>query len=274
MNKEIDGFIHLFNQISGIDLSIYDQSFTAKTIRDRLLATSYETIDSYSLYLANSSDEASLLKSLFNNSYSEFFRNPLTFAYLEQILLPLIIERKRVNHESEIRIWSAACASGQEAYSLAILCSELTARRNESIKCRIFATDISSYEISNAQKGIYQSASVSKVTLNRIHHYFTRKDDSFTIIPELREQIDFSVFDLLSEQASCPPASIYGNFDLVFCGNLLFYYKPNYRKLILDKIGHSLNLGGYILTGEAERDIIKGNYYREVFPNSCIFQKK
>jgi len=257
-----------------LDISMYKDSFLEKTIRNRKDETFCQTGEEYYSYLINNTDEPLVLLHHFGNSYSEFFRNPLTFAYLEQAVLPLLIEKKKAGKEKEIRIWSAACASGQEAYSLAILCDELIENTSADITCRIFATDINPDEISNAQQGIYQSGVLNKVTLNRIQTYFTGRGENYIISPKIKDYIDFSVFDLLSERVACPSASIYGNFDLVFCSNLLFYYKPEYRQRILDKTDHCLSPGGYLVTGETEREIVKQNNYREIFPNSAIFQRK
>lgn len=225
-------------------------------------------------YLENRTEEVAVFRSRLTNSYTEFFRNPLTFACLEQVILPQLVEKKRIRKENEIRIWSAACASGQEAYSIAILCDELIESKKADINYLIFATDIDSEVLEQAQRGHYQAETLGKVTLKRIQTYFIRKGENYSIASEIIRCIDFSVFDLLSDQGSSPSASIYGNFDLVFCSNLLFYYKPEYRKRILEKIGNSLSKGGYLITGETEREIIKGNNYREVFAHSAIFQKR
>lgn len=224
--------------------------------------------------LESSVEEATVFRRKLTNSYSEFFRNPITFAYLEQVVLPQLVEKKRIRKENEIRIWSAACASGQEAYSMAILCDELIETKKSDFNYLIFATDVDPDELLNAQKGVYNPATLGKVTLKRVQMYFSPDGDAYSIVPRLRNRIYFSAFDLLSDLGSCPPASIYGNFDLVFCSNLLFYYKPEFRIRILEKIGNSLSRGGYLITGETEREIIKGNNYREVFANSAIFQKK
>ena len=85
------------------------------------------------------------------------------------------------------------------------------------------------------------------------------------------KDIDFSVFDLFSEQLSSPPASIFGDFNLVICANLLFYYKHEFRKIILEKVGSCLAKGGYLVTGETERDILLRYNYHEIFPQSAIF---
>jgi len=233
-----------------------------------------ESDDEYMNYLEVNEAEANLLVDQLTNSYSEFFRNPLTFAYLEQVILPQLIEAKKARNEKEIRIWTCACASGQEAYSLAILGDELAKSYCADITFRIFATDVSSKELSNAQKGVYSPATMGNVALKRIQTYFTREGETYAVDARLKEYIDFSVFDLLSNQQSCPPASVYGNFDMVFCSNLLFYYKPEYQASILEKAGNCLEKGGYLVTSETERDRINEKHYRKVFLNSAIFQKR
>lgn len=274
MSKETERCIDFVKLKFGCDISMYDTSFLKKVINGRMTVLDCITIDNYLLFLENYPDEYTELIDQLSNSYSEFFRNPIAFAYLEQIVLPMLIGKKIKNGEKEIRIWSAACASGQEAYSIAILCNELIESNKSDIACRIFATDISRKDLNIAQRGVFQMSSLTKVSLNRILKYFTQQGENFTIDPNLRKLIDFSFFDLLAENGSSPPASIYGNFDLVFCSNLLFYFKPEYRQKILDKSLNCLSSDGYLITGESEREIVKRNNLHEVFVNSCIFQKR
>lgn len=273
MPNEIGKYIQLIQEQYALDISMYDRSFLEKSIQSRISSTLCGNFDAYLDYMAKVPGEYMLFVNQLTNSYSEFFRNPLTFDYLEQIVLPKLLENTKSRKEKEIRIWSAACASGQEAFSLAILCDELANSGNSELKFRIFATDINSEMLVIAQNGIFQSISLNRVTLKRAQTYFTQKGDIYSISPKIKNQVDFSVFDLLSDQDSCPPASIYGNFDIIFCANLLFYYEPEYRQIILKKVKHCLKPGGYLITGESERDIAKANGFSEVFQNSAIFQR-
>jgi len=273
MKIEIQEIINLLLHTKGTDISIYEENFLIKTIDKRLMATDNNSYRNYCRYLIANESEIDLLFKSLHISFSEFFRNPLTFAVLEQIIFPSFLEKKKIRKEKDIRIWSAACAAGQESYSLAILFDELMEISNSKIVCRIFATDICPLELSNASRGVYQTKSVNKVSLQRIQKYFTKKGDSFTISQNLRKYIDFSVFDLLAEHGYSPPASIFGNFDVIFCSNILFYYKPEYRIRILEKLSKNLSPGGFLITGEAEREIVKSFKFREVFPNSAVFQK-
>ena len=109
--------------------------------------------------------------------------------------------------------------------------------------------------------------------MKRVNQWFTKHSDIYTVIPELKEHIDFSVFDLFSENLIAPPASIFGDFDLVICANLLFYYKPEFQEVIIEKTGKCMAKDSYLVVGEAEREILKKLNYCEEFPQSAIFQK-
>ncbi len=274
MEQSFSEIIELLKKINGIDISCFDDSFIAQSIEKRFSANGMHSPDDYLVYLKNNGPEAGLLLDSMHISFSEFFRNPLTFAYLEQLVLPMLLAKKKKDKGKELRIWSAACASGQEAYSLAILLDEIRENFSEKMEYRIFATDNNLLELGKARKGSYSSFIVNKVTLKRLNTYFIRDNENYLLQPFLKKYVDFSFFDLLSDQRTCPEPSIYGDFDLVVCSNLLFYYKPEYRKRILEKIGQTMAPGAYLITGETEREILTKYNYQEVFENSAIFQKK
>jgi len=266
MNKPID-------DISVIDFSIFNKSFVEKTISVRISETKCNSLDEYNKYLKNNINESDKLKRALNNNYSEFFRNTFTFSFLEHRIIPLLYESMLTKSHREIRIWSAACAGGHEAYSIAIICDEFSKIYNSGLKFRIFATDINELEIEKAKKGVYTENVLKNVTFDRIKNYFTQKGDNFIVNQKLKETIDFSNFDLLSKECNCPPASIFGNFDIVFCSNLLFYYNSNAQKSIINKVDKCLADNGYLIVGEAERDIVIKYDYKEIFSQLAIFKK-
>lgn len=263
----------LLLKVHGVDVSKYDDSFLNRSIQKRIKATNCDTAKAYYKFLEQDGKEGANFVNSLNISYTEFFRNPLTFAVLERIVLPSIASHNSKTRRKEIRIWSAACATGQETYSLAMLLDELISGDNNKINFRIFATDQDDMQVNKANEGQYSANALDNVSLKRVKQWFTQRNDTFAIKPELKTNIDFSVFDLVNEQSGCPPASIFGDFDLVVCANLLFYYKPEYQKIIVEKAGKCLANGGYLITGETERDILMGYNFREVFPQSAIFQK-
>lgn len=240
--------------ITGIDLSPFSNLFVEKTINVRMAEAKCTSIEQYADYIKSSSTETGKLKKALNNNFSEFFRNTLSFAFLEHHILPALAAQKIKKPNREIRIWSAACAAGQEPYSIAMLCDEFMEKHKTGISFRIFATDISEPEIQNAKQGVYTEEALKNVSFGRVKNYFTPKGNRFVVNQQLKDYIDFSTFDLLSGQYNCPPVSIFGNFDIVFCANLLFYYKPNVQKRILQKVDSSMARGGWLIVGDAEKE--------------------
>ncbi len=271
MNGMIRNITEIFMNKYGMDISMFDESFLNKTILQRIGTTQCLDIADYSRFVGEDSKEAGLVLDLLRVSYSVFFRNPLTFSVLESIVLPEIIFRKRENKRKEIRIWSAACAGGHEPYSMAMILENLKGQ-NDQFSYRIFGTDMDEVQITKAHKGEYSKESVGNIRKNQLDQWFTRSGSSYVVIPKLKKHCEFYVFNLLSTHSS-PPESIYGDFDLVLCTNILFYYKPAYRTIIMDKIRDSLAEDGLVITGEAERDILKAGNFKEAFPQSAIFRK-
>ena len=265
--------LRIFLQSYGLDVSRYDVSFLNKSLQKRMTETHCESEETYCHLLEQNYNEGELFFDSLHNSYTEFFRNPLTFAVLERIILPSLMLKKKISKNKEIRIWSAACAAGQEAYSLAMLLEEIKNGNDENLNYRIFATDQSETQVNQSRKGTYSAAELNNLNMKRVKQWFTKQADSYSVKPELKQNIDFSVFDLFSEHLSAPPASIFGDFDLIICANLLFYYKPEFQKVIVEKTGNCLANNAYLVVGETERDILMKQNYLEVFPQSGIFQK-
>ena len=256
MTKEIQKYIQLLKEQYALDISMYDSSFLEKSIQFRLSSTSCLNFEAYLDYMAKVPNETSCLFDQLSNSYSEFFRNPLTFAILEQLVIPGLFERQSKKLSGEIRIWSAGCASGQEPYSLAMLLDNFKNTRVPTMSYRIFATDNSVNELEVARKGVFDFKSVQNTKLEYAEKYFRQKGESYQLDSKLMEQVDFSVYDLLDKDSGSPSASIYGDFDLIMCSNVLFYYQPDYQQIILQKIYSALKPGGFFITGEAEKQIV------------------
>ena len=271
MKRENKNIIDLLKQHK-IDVSKYDETFLSKSLQKRITEINCKSKEEYFLLLAEDANESELFNNSLNNSYSEFFRNPLTFSVLERIVIPALMLRKKETKRKEIRIWSAACAAGQESYSLAIILEECINGIDKNYNYRIFATDQCKTQLDEAIKGKYDLSSLNNMSLKRAKEFFTKQGDSYTIKTALKKNIDYSVFDLFSEKLLCPPVSIFGDFDIVVCANLLFYYKPEYRKTILQKATNCMAAGGYLITSESEREIFINYHYKEVFPQSGIFR--
>jgi chemotaxis methyl-accepting protein methylase len=274
MNSMQDQLIEVMSLSHGRDVSCYDEAFLAKTLGRRMASAGYESAKDYVADLSDNGAEAESFSKSLSICYSEFFRNPLTFALLEQLILPSLIEAREKSGRSEIRIWSAGCAAGQEAYSVAILLDEQTRAHGHPVPFRIFGTDRDESVLDSARLGVYDQAAVQNVCLRHLREYFTREGESYVLAERLRAQVDFSFYDLLDERNTCPPASIFGDFDLILCSNVLFYYRQEVRRNLVEKMRRALTNHGYFITGEVERFIVEQcGEFRAVDTPVWVFQK-
>lgn len=274
MTNSTEPYLTYFQTRYNQNISVYDATFLQNTINDRKTELGLTTDREYLNDLENRAEEAATFLDRLSISYSEFFRNLLTFSILEQSVLPRIFNEKGKSHSHEIRIWSAGCAAGQEPYSLAMLFDEYKNSRGSNVGFRIFATDGSEKEIEAARRGIFDFKSVRNVRLELAEKYFRRSGEFYLLDDRIKKQVDFSCYNLLDQDSSAPPSSIYGDFDLIMCSNVLFYYQQEYQRVILQKIFHALRSGGFLVTGEAETAIVRslGGFRQDASP-AAIFVK-
>lgn len=264
----------MLKQLHGLDISMYEAAFLERSLEKRMQATGCDSPEDYCAWLEHNPAEGKILQNSLQNHTSQFFRAPLTFAVLEGMFLPELIHKKKKDKRSEIRIWSAGCAAGQEAYSLAILLEEALGNPHPGLTYRIFATDLDETRLDEARVGYYTAEALGNLSLKRLQTWFTRQAEGYRIKPALHKNINFSLFDLTQEERVCPADSIFGDFDLVVCCNVLIYYQPKSRNLMLDKFAHCLARCGALVTGEAERAIALSHHYSEVYPQAAIFRLK
>jgi chemotaxis methyl-accepting protein methylase len=263
---------NLLSQISGWDMGRYEGTFLSKSLEKQIHEKHCASIEDYYVYLEQNHEEGvTFIKSL-QIHFSEFFRDPLACALLERVIIPELILKKKAGKQKEIRIWSAGCAAGQEAYTVAILLDEAISSTGQNLNYRIFATDLDQALLDEARLGRYHPEAIKNINLKRVGSCFTRQGEDYVIKPSIQQHIDFSIFNLFDENRGCPPVSIFGDFDLVFCCNLLIYYQPEYRNLIFNKFSNCIVQGGYLVTGEAERAIAPSHHFSEVYPQASIFR--
>lgn len=248
-----------------------EAAFVLKSLGQGSVEQGNQDVADYVRRLTESPEKLAEFISSLHITWSAFYRTPLTFAALDQVVFPMLADRTK-NSTRDIRIWSAACAAGEEPYTVAMLLSQYEGAGKPTF--RIFASDISEREIDAARKGSYPATSLENLPVKFVQSCFRQSGNRYTIMEEYIRQVDFSVFDLLSPIQSCPQSSIYGDFDLIFCANLLFYYRTESRIIIMEKINSCLARDGYIVTGDSEREIVKRFGFKEVIPYTSIFKKR
>lgn len=257
-----------------MDFSIFDRNYFQSALNKRIGSLGFPSTEAYFEYMQEEPNEQNILQNALYNHHSEFFRNRNNFNYIEYTILPQLIKEKSENGKKEIRIWSAACAAGQEAYSLAIICNELSQLSNSTVNVHIFASDISESEIEKAQRGVYELNHLNNITLKRLKENLKEVRVQYIINDDLKKRIEFSTFDLLDQESLSPTSSIFGGFDIVLCNNLLFYYNSEQRKMMINKISNNLVKNGFLIVDEAETGIINTNkqYICEV--GTSIYRKR
>lgn len=270
MERMISQILELLHRESKYDFSGCSYSMLARRITMRFTATGTSDLESYYQYLQDHKEELEPLMQSVTIKVSHFFRNPLDFEIINKILGYLII--KKLEKHEQLRIWSAGCATGEEAYTLAILVSEHL--HKEHLETAIFATDIDREALAEAQEGVYKEGVLQEMKFGLLQKYFTLSEGKYVIKHVIRKMVNFSFHDQLSDSNVFPAESIFGDFDLVLCRNLLIYYNQSYQEKIERRLYDSLDMGGYLMLGEAEH---VGDYYhrklKKVAPVSNIYKK-
>ncbi len=214
-------------------------------------------------HLQKTPSEIELLISDFLIGVSSFFRDPEAFDILKKEVIPQIIEQK--SGKEFIKIWVACCATGEEAYSLAILIKEYLIQTGRDIEVKIFATDINRTALDQAAKGVFSANIVKNVSAERLNNFFDKAEDSYKIKTDIRKMLIFARHDLTKN----PP---YCYVDLISCRNMLIYIKPVLQKQVLAKLGFGLRKNGFLFLGSSENLSIVKEDFTEISTKWKIYQ--
>lgn len=252
MNQELEKILSYLNEKRGFDFSGYRPPMIERRVGKRLLAVKSANFREYLSYLEEHPEELNSLIDVLTINVSRFFRETLTFEYIAARVLPAIVLRKAGSLDHSLRVWSAGCSTGDEPYSLAILINELMKKEDLKLDLNIFATDIDEGALKKAQEGKYSFEFIENVKYGFLKKYFTIEDDSYLLNPEIKELVKFSLYDILDKKTYAPPESVFGNFDLILCRNLLIYFQTEHQEIIFDKLFRALTVNGYLVLGETE----------------------
>ncbi len=248
---------------TGHDFSGYKRSTVLRRIGRRMQVTSSLTLAEYLARLQHDTTEArALLKDLLI-SVTGFFRDPEAFEALETAVIPALFEAAA--ESGEVRAWVAGCATGEEAYSIAMLLAEQADRMQSPLRIQVFATDLDEDAIEFARVGLYPDAVAADVSEERALRFLTREGAYVRVKKELRERILFSPHDLLRD----PPFSRLG---LVACRNLLIYLEKGLQDRVLELFRYALRTDGYLFLGESE-SAPEGAGFRSMDRQHRIYQR-
>jgi len=239
----IPKIIKLIEQVSPHDFSGYKQTTILRRTKKRASQENFSSLGSYFDFLKENPEEAIALGKEFLISVTAFFRDKEAFEQLANQIIPELLAK--LLPEEELKIWIAGCATGEEAYSIAILISEQLTGVYRDVTVKIFATDIDVSAMAYASKGIYSTDVTKNITPSRLAKYFIKEGKNYKIRPDIRKMIIFAQHDLVKN----PP---YCNMHLISCRNLLIYMTPLLQKKVFNMLLFGLRMEGYLFLGSSE----------------------
>ena len=237
-------FLDDLRERSGIDFSSYKRGTIMRRLQRRMIATETNELRQYVAFVQQHPEEYQRLTSSFLIKVTEFFRDADLYEHLREDVLPKIIADAR-GRDRELRLWSAGCATGEEAYSLAILVAEALGDELPQFNVRIFATDVDIDAINFARRGVYAAGALSGVPDSIRDRHFTKVGDQYEVRKQVRAMTVFGQHDL-GQRAPFP------RVDLALCRNVLIYFTNELQKRALQLFAFALRDGGYLVLGKAE----------------------
>lgn len=239
-----------------IDLAEYKEKQMRRRIESLIKRNGLNDYDSYFKLLTNSNRHLKEFLDYITINVSEFFRNPIQWSVLENEILPMLISKKK-----RLKIWSSACASGEEPYSIALLLVKM----GILVNAEIIATDIDAKALEQARKGIYPQKSVVNIPAQLLDKYFTKNDDIFILKEEIKKRVSFDILNLLNDKFP-------QDCDLILCRNVMIYFTEEAKDKLYKKFHDALIDEGIFFVGSTEQ-IITPQKYGFLGLKSFFYQK-
>jgi two-component system CheB/CheR fusion protein len=263
-DPDFEALLEYLKRNRGFDFTGYKRPSLMRRIRKRMQSVGVEEFAEYMDHLEVHPDE---FTSLFNTiliNVTGFFRDAPAWEYLRQVIVPRLIEAKA--DTDPIRVWSAGCASGEEAYSLGILLAEALGAEPFRERVKIYATDVDEEALAKARQATYSSREVNDLAQEQLEQFFEAGGGQNAFRKELRRSVIFGRHDLIQDA----PIS---RIDLLVCRNVLMYFNAETQARILARFHFALNDPGYLFLGKSETLLTRAETYRPIDLKHRIFQK-
>jgi two-component system, chemotaxis family, CheB/CheR fusion protein len=244
--QEVETLQRILAQVharTGHDFNQYKRSTILRRVERRMQLNGFTTLEAYLDYLRHNANEA---QAMFNDiliGVTNFFRDRDSWLELQEKVIPALLDTK--NREDGIRAWSIGCATGEEAYSLAILLFERAANLDFRPHIQVFASDLDESSIAHAREGLYPAAIEADVSPERLERFFTSEGEYYRVKREIRDAVLFTNHNVLRD----PPFS---RQDLIACRNVLIYLQREIQENVFDIFHYALNPDGYLFLGSSE----------------------
>lgn len=247
VTEPLDGILERLLATSGIDFRHYKPSTVLRRIERRMQVLHAPSLAAYLDRLSESDTEPVLLRRELLIPVTRFFRDAEAFEQLARdVIEPLAAGAASPSRANEpVRVWVACCATGEEAYSIAMLFAESFRRHGRSRPVKIFATDVEAQYLDHAAAGLYPATVAAELSSERLQQHFVERGEMVAVKPELRQMVIFARHNLVAD----PP---FTRMDLVTCRNALIYLQPEAQQLALQRLQYALSPGGHLFLGPSE----------------------
>jgi chemotaxis methyl-accepting protein methylase len=231
----------------GYDFRDYKRGTITRRLQRRLFATGTTSYEEYTRFLESHPQEYQSLANDITIKVSGFFRSRYTFQQIARLVLPRLVAHKIKRGERNLSFWSAACARGEEPYSIAMLLADFLGSQLAQFEISIHASDINRQALAGAEAGLYSPKELEGLPPPLIAKHFSRNGDGYIVSSSIKQMVSFSYFDLVS---SVPPP--FTPVDCVLCCNVLIYLQRHLQEKVLRLVYDSLASPGYLVLGEVE----------------------
>ena len=262
--EDFEKIISYLSAAIGIDFSAYKISTISRRLEKRMNEIEIDNLTDYLKKLESDNEEIEKLFSMMLIGVTEFFRDSTAFEELRKHLEAVL--KNKIAGDS-IRVWVPGCASGEEAYTIAMIIHDILGIRKKNYTIQIFGTDISESSLTTARAGIYSAQQIKNVPKNLLEKFFRKRGSKFEIVKEIRQTILFSRHDLTSNAP-------FLKLDLISCRNLLIYFGNVLQKALFPTFHHALKNEGILFLGKSESIGEFTEYFQSIHANYKIFRKK
>jgi two-component system CheB/CheR fusion protein len=263
-DESFEALLRYMRDSRGFDFTGYKRTTLMRRVRHRMTHAGYETYEEYLDVLQASADEFSALFNTILINVTAFFRDPDAWEYIATDVIPRLLAER--GPDAPIRIWSAGCASGQEAYSLAMLLAETLGPDAFRQRVKIYATDVDEDALTEARAASYDAKAVESVPAELLDKYFDKQDGRYIFHKDLRRAVIFGRNDLVKDA----PIS---RVDLLVCRNTLMYMNAETQRNVLGRLHFALGIQGTLFLGHAEMLLSHTDRFMPLNLKHRIFRK-
>lgn len=257
IDQDYELFIKNIKRKSGIDLSLYKEAQMKRRLQSLYEKRGFTSFNDFFEGISRNSELYYEFLDRMTINVSEFYRNYRRWQVLEEKILPSLIEKN-----GNIKVWSAACSTGEEPYTLAMILSKFMPLS----KVKVLASDIDENVIARAKLGIYPERSLNEVPEDMKKKYFKKEGTNYVVSEDIRKTVQFKKQNLLSDPFD-------SNFDLIVCRNVLIYFTEDAKEILYTKFSQALKRDGIFFVGSTEQ-IFNADRFGFKSADTFFYQKK